>query len=299
MPIFSSVASRKFLAALLLSVAASLLPVVVESHSRWKCPKPRSPDTGIKQGPCGAFDTDKMSNFKALVIKPGPLVVQWEESIAHTGAPFRIALSSDGRDTDTSVSSSCVLLDHIPHNDKSDPTFSDESTYTLYTLTILIPDVNCNQCSLHLVNPMTDKIGAAGAPTGKGCTDPKGTCASVYHSCTIPLKITGRVPRAQYKCPNRNPSDWPTKWKGDNAVNVTATKRGVYRRESATWKNGFLMDVPGRYRRFSGVNGLNCTPPRQVRTLSKVAPAVAGQRSGLLTRLWTFMLSLIRSIGNK
>jgi hypothetical protein len=265
----------KLFAALLTALAVLLLPLVVESHSRWACPIPRNPDTGIKQGPCGAFDTDKMSNVSTLVIKPGPLVVQWEESIAHTGAPFRIALSSDGRDTDTSVSSSCVLLDHIPHNDKSDPTNSVESTYTLYSMTIVIPDVQCNQCSLHLVNPMTDKIGADGAPAGKGCTDPKGTCS--------------------YKCPNQNPSDWPTRWIGDNGVNVTATKRGVYRRESATWKNGYLMDVPKRYRRFSGVNGLNCTPPRQVRTLSKVAPAVAGQKSGLMARLWTFMFGLIRS----
>jgi hypothetical protein len=164
-------------------------------------------------------------------------------------------------------------------------------------MTIVIPDVKCNQCSLHLVNPMTDKIGAAGALAGKGCTDPKGTCSSVYHSCTIPLKITGRVPRAQYKCPNRNPSDWPTKWIGDNGVNVTATKRGLYRRESGTWKNSFLMSVPGRYRRFSGVNALNCTAPRRVRALSKVAPAVAGQGNGLIARLWTFMFGLMHSAG--
>jgi hypothetical protein len=165
-------------------------------------------------------------------------------------------------DTDTSVSSACVLLDHIPHNDQSEPVFTNESTYTLYSMTIDIPDVQCDRCSLHLVNPMTDKIDADGARAGKGCTDPKGTCFSVYHSCTIPLKITGRIPRAQFVCPNQNPSDWPTTWMGDNGENVTATTRGVYRRESGTWKNGFLMDVPERYRRFSDVNSLQCTSPK-------------------------------------
>jgi hypothetical protein len=305
MRIQSECAPGKLLTALLLAVA--LLPMLVNSHSRWACPKPRSSDTGIKQGPCGSFDTDKMSNISTLVIKPGPLVVQWEESIAHTGAPFRIALSSDGRDTDTSVSSSCVLLDHIPHNDKSDPVYTNESTYTLYSMTIDIPDVQCNRCSLHLVNPMTDKIDADGAPAGKGCTDPKGTCSSVYHSCTLPLKITGRIPRSQFVCPNQYPSDWPTTWMGDNGVNVTATTRGVYRRESGTWKNGFLMDVPERYRRFSDVNSLKCTSPKldpvSQPTLAPVpqptlAPAVAGGRKGVLARLLDFVGRLLSFVAS-
>jgi hypothetical protein len=298
MPIHPGSVPSKMLPAILMAVAVSLRLGVVESHSRWKCPKPRSPDTGIKGGPCGAFDTDKMSNVSTIVIKPGPLVVQWEESITHTGAPFRIALSSDGRDTDSSVSSSCVLLDHIPHNKKSDPVFARESTYTVYTLTIDIPDVKCDRCSLHLVNPMTDKIDADGAPEGKGCTDPKGTCFSVYHSCTIPLKITGSIPRAKYQCPNQNPSDWPTTWIGDNGVNVTATTRGVYRRESGTWKNGFLMDVPGRYRRFLDVNRLKCTPPAldplSQPALAPVAvePLVDGGK-GLFARLLAFVVSFL------
>jgi hypothetical protein len=304
----SSVPSTVLVAILLQAVAISLRLGVVESHSRWVCPKPRSSDTGIKGGPCGAFDTDKMANVSTIVIKPGQLVVQWEESITHTGAPFRIALSSDGRDTDSTVSSTCVLLDHIPHNEKSDPVFTKESTYTLYTLTIDIPDVKCDRCSLHLVNPMTDKIDADGAPEGQGCTDPNGSCFSVYHSCTIPLKITGSIPRAQYKCPNRNPSDWPTTWKGDNGANVTATTRGVYRRESGTWKNGFLMDVPARYRRFLDVNALKCPtpaldpvpPPARAPTVAAptvaaapvAAGPVAGGRKGLLARLLDFLASL-------
>lgn len=48
------------------------------------------------------------SCFKKLTI----LAVVFEESIAHKGAPFRIALSGESEDE----YESCVILSHIPHN---------------------------------------------------------------------------------------------------------------------------------------------------------------------------------------
>jgi hypothetical protein len=76
------------------------LPWSTTAHSRWACPEARSSDTGIKTGPCGDetedFDdpllVDNDSNI--LEIIPGPMRVTFEESIHHTGAPFRISLSS-------------------------------------------------------------------------------------------------------------------------------------------------------------------------------------------------------------
>jgi hypothetical protein len=220
-----------------------LWPDRVESHARWGCPKPRSPDTGIKSGPCGP-ETNDFSVTPSIQISPGPMRVMLEESIHHTGAPFRISLSQDGTDT----GAVCILVDHIPHNDGFNPNIADESTYTPYYLTIIIPDVSCDRCSLHLANIMTDKIGDSGAPKGEGCTDPDGTCFSVYHSCTVPLTITGSTPRAEWTCPNSNPTDWPVTWWGDGGVSVDAKELGVYRRESATWTNGLLMDAPEQYR---------------------------------------------------
>ena len=66
------------------------------AHSRWACPEARSPDTGIKTGPCG----DETEDFDAddntiLEIAPGPMRVTFEESVHHTGAPFRISLSGE------------------------------------------------------------------------------------------------------------------------------------------------------------------------------------------------------------
>jgi hypothetical protein len=79
-----------------------------------------------------------------------------------SGAPTRIALSRDGEDI-----YDCVLLDHIPANPASRPSFGQDSTYTQYRITIMIPDVQCERCSLQLVNPMTDKISTAAPFNGK------------------------------------------------------------------------------------------------------------------------------------
>ena len=246
-----SSSSRAYLLPLLL---LGQLPLSALSHARWSCPEPRSAETGIKEGPCGG-DNGDFSNVLPVEIRPGPMLVTFEESIYHTGAPFRISLSDDG---DDDPDRACVLLDHVPHNDDppSRPRMYDESTYVPYAITVNIPDVRCERCSLYLSNPMTDKIGTAGSPLGVGCTDPDGTCFSVYHSCTRPLKIVGAKPRSNYDCPSL-PSDWPVVWVGDNGMEVEASDPGVYRRESSEWgpEDHLLIGVPDRYRQDVGICG--------------------------------------------
>ena len=236
---------KSYYAGYILAFPFIYLPAA-SAHSRWSCPEPRSPSTSIKDGPCGDETTNDfiVSSGDMAEIRPGPLRVAFEESIYHTGAPFRISLSADGTDADA-----CTLLDHIPHNDLAvRPNFRDESTYTQYAVTIDIPDVNCERCSLHLSNPMTDKIGGDGSPFGIGCTDPDGTCFSVYYSCTQPFRIRGSssaVSRSEYQCPydfGAGPVDWPTSWIGDNGEPVDASVPGVYRRESSIWNaNNFKI----------------------------------------------------------
>ena len=242
---------------------------LVQAHSRWVCPPPRNPDTAIKTGPCGSETNVFSTSNIPFTIEPGPLLVQWEESIHHTGAPFRIALSQEGSDDEP-----CLLLDHIPHFDAVPefPIFGNDTTYTLYSLTIDIPDIQCDSCSLHLANPMTDKIGDDGLPNGIGCTDPLGTCFSVYHSCTIPITISGTTPRSQYICPNTNPDDWPTVWSGDDGQVVDASTMGVYRREGATWEQSFLSDVGENYRTYDTNTLLSCTKTELFPTQIDAAP---------------------------
>eukprot|EP00986_Skeletonema_menzelii_P002718 scaffold764_cov79-Skeletonema_menzelii.AAC.6 len=231
------------------------VPPLAHSHSRWQCPAPRSSSTGIKNGPCGSQPLSIYQTDSAIdEIKPGPLRIIFEESIHHTGAPFRISLSNDGTDDDA-----CVLLDHIPHNDCCQPDYFDESSYTKYVLTIEIPNVSCERCSLHLSNPMTDKIGIDGSPNGIGCTDPDGSCFSVYYSCTKPFRIVGdenAVQRNEYSCPDWRSlnENWPLVWVGDNGEDVDVATSGVYRRESSTWSEDdfTLVTVSDQYRRDAG-----------------------------------------------
>jgi len=235
--------------AALISAVAVHFHLGVHGHSRFGCPTPRSSNTGIKSSPCGAQNND----FTGAVqdVQPGPFTVMIEEAINHNGSPWRISLSAESDDNEA-----CPLLDHIPHDPASRPSFGRPDTYHRLFITIEIPDVACDRCSLHLANPMTDKIGAAGAPDAEGCTEP-GTCFSNYYSCTTPLRINGSVPRAQYQCPGGMPSDWPRVWTGDGGAVVDASVPGLYRRESASWSGGsgephWLLDAPARYRSPAG-----------------------------------------------
>ena len=154
----------------------------------------------------------------------------------------------------------CVLLDHIPHNDCCEPDLNDPSTYTPYAITVMIPNIICERCSLHLSNPMTDKIGDDGSPLGIGCTDP-GTCFAVYHSCTKAFRIVGdandgAVERSDYVCPSLANAEtgWPTTWMGDNGEVVDASIPGVYRREWSIWSetNFTLSTAPSLFREDVG-----------------------------------------------
>jgi len=161
----------------------------------------------------------------------------------------------DGTDNDA-----CVLLDHIPHNDCCDPDLYDPTTYTPYTITVMIPNIICERCSLHLSNPATDRLGDDGSPVGIGCADP-GECYSVYRSCTKAFRIVGdasggAVQRSEYVCPSlsNDETGWPTVWFGDNGEAVDASIPGLYRRETSIWSedDSTLTTAPWRFRQDAG-----------------------------------------------
>jgi hypothetical protein len=190
-----------------------------------------------------------MGTFPPGGLDPSKISPRTNETRTHTG---------DGSDDE-----SCVLLDHIPHNDCCSPSLYDPATYTPYAITINIPNVHCERCSLHLSNPMTDKIGDDGSPYGIGCTDPDGTCFSVYHSCTRPFRIVGNddngaVPRSEYACPSLGSVNdgWPTSWIGDDGEAADASVPGVYRRISSEWSadDYTLMTAPEAYREDTGAS---------------------------------------------
>jgi hypothetical protein len=185
-----------------------------DGHFRIDDPPARNQDPGLKTYPCGG---DAFGSGTKTTIAPGFYTVVLHETINHKGAPFRFALSYD----DDSHYDQIVLYDHLPHNDAT-------SAPNQYAFNLSIPDINCPNCALQVINPMTDKI-AAGA-----CCSSPGTCFSVYHSCSD-IAITG----------SQDPATWAA-----TVQSPLAGRCGEYSQEAtAEWVE--LSKPPGRW-------GLSC-----------------------------------------
>ena len=136
----------------------------VFSHARWNLTglvKPRTNSTGLKEpAPCGGVARTNT----AVVLQSGSTVnVQFEETINHPGY-FRIAFSSA---SDSGFDEN-ILIPNIPEIPASQ----------FYTQSITLPDIECNDCTLQLIQVMTDRT----PPTN-------------YYSCAdIQLTTTGALP---------------------------------------------------------------------------------------------------------
>jgi len=138
------------LASLLVPVAVLAAPSVASAHIELMNPAPRQ-TTSIKIGPCGDATTPRSSS--PTVLEPGATItVAWQETIGHPGH-YRISFDEDGQDftvpldfNDTSQSEN-VLVDMI----------ADVSGTTVYHQEITLPDVECESCTLQLIQMMTDK----------------------------------------------------------------------------------------------------------------------------------------------
>lgn len=210
------------------AIATILLSLsTVYSHTRLECPPPRSGKTGEKLGPCDAPDD---LSLPAYPLTPGSFnTITWLESIPHPGAPGRLALSLDGDDSMESFES-CILLDHIPHDEYSTPNFGDESTWHRSSITVWIPDVYCERCHLQFISVMSDE--GHGVPvdtscayrgaieTGRVVNDKLTSCPVVYHSCS-PVSIAGSIPRNEIDtCDTgmfEEKLNWPMKPVADSA----------------------------------------------------------------------------------
>ena len=146
-----------FFLLVLLALAQFVLLRGVDGHVRIECPPPLSGRTGEKTGPCDVSTDD--GSVPSFSLKPNALnTITWLESIPHPGAPVRFALSRDGGGLDESQTDfeSCILLDHIPHDALSRPSYGDASTWHRSSITLWIPDVYCERCYLQLISAMSD-----------------------------------------------------------------------------------------------------------------------------------------------
>ena len=127
------------------------------AHLRVTSPQART--ESLKQGPCGAGADDPRGSV-VHTFQPGQTItVVWDEYIDHPGH-FRVSFDADGQDdfvdpaSFTDVSGGpAVLLDNIP----------DRAGGGEYSQVVTLPDVECDNCTLQVIQVMTDK-----APYGDG-----------------------------------------------------------------------------------------------------------------------------------
>lgn len=170
-----------------ITAAALLLPSAAAAHVRLVYPAPRYPapagfDNGeqLKEGPCGVTNDSRTTDpGRITTFTPGETItVQFRESVGHPGH-YRIAFDDDGQDDlqdpsgydDIQTSPVLpILLDGI----------ADNPGTGMYEVEITLPNTPCNNCTLQLIQVMTDK-----EPYELGDDD-------VYHQCAD-IVLTGEA----------------------------------------------------------------------------------------------------------
>jgi len=131
------------------------------AHIALQYPPSRYGPDVLKQGPCGVTGGSRSENVTEL--KSGAQIeVVWDEYVNHPGH-FRISFDNDGDDDfvdpiclsgcDTrtpeiaTYSNATVLLDDIP----------DTPDGGISRVTVTLPDVECDRCTLQVIQVMYDK----------------------------------------------------------------------------------------------------------------------------------------------
>jgi hypothetical protein len=159
-------------------VALSLVcaAATASAHHRLTFPTPRYPNPPaedsrqLKAGPCGVDnDTRTTDTSRISTFEPGQrITVTWKETIDHPGH-YRIAFDDDGQDD---------LVDPSGYDDiQQSPTLpvladgiADRSGGN-YSFEVTLPDVECDRCTLQLIQVMTDKAPWDGNELYYQCAD--------------------------------------------------------------------------------------------------------------------------------
>lgn len=135
----------------LLVASATALPSAALAHLSLTAPVSRYGPEVLKTGPCGVSDGERTANL--TYFEPGETIeVRWDEYVQHPGH-YRIAFDPDGVDdfvdpasmTDL-YSNEAVLLDGI-----------EDRGERQYAVTVTLPDVSCDNCTLQVIQVMYDK----------------------------------------------------------------------------------------------------------------------------------------------
>lgn len=158
-------------------VAMSMLVATTRAHCVISNPAARHDDDDqLKQYPCGVGLTAVYDGVPTTTLQVGRTEIRWRETISHTGAPYRLAMSFN----DDSHYEDYVLLDQIPHNSQG----STSNGGKLHKVYVDIPDVKCDEdakCSIQLASIMTDKF--SGTCAAEDLPESCGNTNYVYFSC--------------------------------------------------------------------------------------------------------------------
>lgn len=139
-------------------LALGLAAPPAAAHIALTSPPPRS--ASLKAGPCGGGPLEARGDVVSTFQGGETIVVRWTETVDHPGH-YRISFDGDGQDDfgdpasfEDLYSNPAVLIDGI----------ADESgSNVMYAQEIKLPAMSCDNCTLQVVQVMTDK-----APYGDG-----------------------------------------------------------------------------------------------------------------------------------
>jgi hypothetical protein len=172
----------------------SLASSLASAHVRLVSPMPRYPspaseqggnDANIKTGPCGmAGDSRTTDMSRITVLEPGATIgVQFNETIDHPGF-YRISFDDDGQDAFVAPSSRAMV--------QTGPTFTlpvlidnvtDEMRGGMHTIMVTLPNVECERCTLQLIQVMVNETAQTWDPAPG---------QDIYYTCAdIALRRTG------------------------------------------------------------------------------------------------------------
>src|SRR5882724_8575981 len=127
-------------------VAAAGAPAA--AHIKLDSPTPRTNE--LKAGPCGAAGSTRGTNISTFL--PGQTItVEWDETVDHPGH-YRISFDASGAD---------AFPDPAQPDDGFSTTLVDQiadKTGGHYTQDVTLPDMECDNCTLQLVQVMTVSV---------------------------------------------------------------------------------------------------------------------------------------------
>lgn len=155
--------------ALTLSGVAAAHVSLKSINNQMPVARAEAPDEDLKAGPCGQTTNGRTATVTALTAG-AEITINWEEYIDHPGF-FRIAFAQDGdsfpaiANMDDVTPDACTLATCMSGGmtiDQITPVGAEVLAYVAdgeTSASIVVPNVNCENCTLQVIQFMTDKLG--------------------------------------------------------------------------------------------------------------------------------------------